>query len=106
MKNNLTSAGVNRLNSPKIVFMGADFSTSEIKSTYSLLNQIRDLSPYNSIMSLTIEKAKRIFKCEIELRGPSFSTSLALESFEFESLLSELGTKIKEQLLEWKRSRF
>ena len=85
--------------------MGADFSTSEIKSTYSLLNQIRDLSPYNSIMSLTIEKAKRIFKCEIE-QEPSFSDNLALESFEFESLLSELGTKIKEQLLEWKRSRF
>ena len=92
--------------SPKIVFLGSEFTSEEIKSTYSVLNYLQDLAPYNATISFTIEKMENILSATIVMASTHFSTSLAIESKEFNSLLNTLKDKTKEQLLQWKSSRF
>ena len=105
MKPSLTSNLDQKVLSPKIVFLGSEFSSEEIKSTYSVLNYLQNLAPYNASVSLTIEKVKRSITA-VKMANTRFSTKLAIENDEFNDLLESLRDKTKEQLLQWKSSRF
>ena len=106
MKPSLTSNLDQKVLTPKIVFLGSEFSSEEIKSTYSVLNHLQNLAPYNASVSLTIEKVKKSITATIEMASTHFSTKLAIENDEFKELLESLMDKTKEQLLQWKSSRF
>ena len=106
LKQSLTSATEPKTLSPKIVFLGTDFSSDEIKSTYSVLNYLQNLAPYDACVSLTIKKVKETLSGVIEMTSHHFSTKLAIEEIELSNLLVSLREKTKEQLLDWKRTRF
>ena len=106
MRTNLTNQKEQKLNSPKIIFLGSDFSSEQIQSTYSALGVIQNLAPYNATVSMVVEKIKESFCATIEMASIRFSTKLAIEDSNFNDLIISLKEKTKEQLLEWKSTRF
>ena len=104
MRNDLTFSSKNA--SPHIVFLGTTFSSEQIKITYSLLNQLQNLAPYKAKVSLVVEKIKETFSANLELVSSSFSTKLTLDNKDFAVLLGSLREEAKEQLSEWKKTRF
>lgn len=106
MRTNLTNQKEQKLNSPKIIFLGSDFSSEQIQSTYSALGVIQNLAPYNATVSMVVEKIKESFCATIEMASIRFSTKLAIEDSNFNDLIIGLKEKTKEQLLEWKSTRF
>ena len=104
MRNELTSAQKN--SSPQIVFLGATFSSDQIKDTYSLLNHLQNLAPYQARISLVVEKLQETFSVKLELASTPFSTRLMLDNHDFSALLGSLKLEAKEQLSDWKKSRF
>ena len=106
MRTNLTNQKEQKLNSPKIIFLGSDFSSEQIQSTYSALGVIQNLAPHNATVSMVVEKIKESFCATIEMASVRFSTKLAIEDSDFNDLIISLKEKTKEQLLEWKSTRF
>ena len=106
MRANLTSQKEQKLNSPKIIFLGSDFTSEQIQSTYSALGVIQNLAPYNATVSMVVEKVRGTFSATIEMASVRFSTKLAIEDSNLNDLITSLKQKTKEQLLEWKSTRF
>ena len=104
MQNDLTSVSKNA--SPHIVFLGTTFSSDQIKKTYSLLNHLQNLAPYQARISLVVEKLKETFSVKLELASTPFSTCLILNDNDYTDLLGSLKDEAKEQLSDWKKSRF
>ena len=76
MRTNLQIKKEQKLNSPKIIFLGSDFSSEQIQSTYSALGVIQNLAPYNATVSMVVEKIKESFCATIEIASVRFSTKL------------------------------
>jgi len=104
LENDLTFGTKNA--SPHIVFLGATFSADQIKKTYSLLNHLQNLAPYHARISLVVEKLKETFSVKLELASTPFTTCLTLDNSDYSDLLGSLKDEAKEQLSDWKKSRF